>query len=450
MRHHLRRLVLAITATCLLVTAVGAAPALATDTYEPNNDAAHATPVVNPGNYVSYISTINDLDVYKLHLTPGNIMFTVTAPTSAMNMYLYLYDSDLATATYPSYIASANANGDGFAERLSYSITAEGDYYVVAGAYSHGFSVDQSYTLTVDGMNLTKFPVQARLKVPSDVDPSGSATIWLGLYSNDIALPGLPMLLQSSTDGASGWSTVATITSNTYMLTTTVSPPRDTWYKVVFAGDLIHQSATSAAQKLAVGPPDTTPPITTASGADSRWHRTSVTITLSASDRSGGSGMSGGQAGTEYRVDGGGWTTGMSCTVEAPADHSGDGVHRVSYRSTDAAGNTEAAKSVTVKIDTLGPATKAATAQGRKGRALSLRYMIADAQSPQATAIRLVVMNARGTVVTTISLGAKPTATWYSVSWTPKTKGSYRYAVHATDLAGNTESRAGSAAVSVK
>jgi hypothetical protein len=81
-----------------------------------------------------------------------------------------------------------------------------------------------------------------------------------------------------------------------------------------------------------------------------------VTVTLSAVDNAGGSGMVGGLAKTEYKVDGAAtWTTGTSVVIGAPADHSNDGVHTVSYRSTDAAGNVEATKSCTVKVDTTPP-----------------------------------------------------------------------------------------------
>jgi hypothetical protein len=103
--------------------------------------------------------------------------------------------------------------------------------------------------------------------------------------------------------------------------------------------------------------PDTTPPVTTASGHDALWHNSPVTVTLSAVDNAGGSGMVGGLAKTEYKVDGAAsWTTGTSVVIGAPADHSNDGVHTVSYRSTDAAGNVEATKNCTVKIDTTPPA----------------------------------------------------------------------------------------------
>jgi hypothetical protein len=66
-----------------------------------------------------------------------------------------------------------------------------------------------------------------------------------------------------------------------------------------------------------------------------------VTVTLAAADEDGGSGV----AKTEYAVDGGEWQV-----YKAPFTISAPGHHTVAYRSTDAAGNVEAAKSVSFTI----------------------------------------------------------------------------------------------------
>jgi hypothetical protein len=100
---------------------------------------------------------------------------------------------------------------------------------------------------------------------------------------------------------------------------------------------------------------DTAPPVTTASGVDDLWHSAPVPVTFAAVDAVGGSGMSGGFAKTEYQLDGGAWTTGVGVTVPAPADTTA--VHTIRHRSVDNAGNVEATKVVTVKIDTAPPDT---------------------------------------------------------------------------------------------
>jgi lysophospholipase L1-like esterase len=96
---------------------------------------------------------------------------------------------------------------------------------------------------------------------------------------------------------------------------------------------------------------DIDPPTTTAAGADGLWHRSAVVVAFTAVDEPEGSGV----AATEYRLDEGPWTTGATCVVTAPADHSGDGEHSVAYRSSDAAGNSEPERFLTVRIDTTAP-----------------------------------------------------------------------------------------------
>ena len=216
-------------------------------------------------------------------------------------------------------------------------------------------------------------------------------------------------------------------------------------------GDItVSAGATTADIDAVLISSDTTPPTTTATGADSLWHNSAVTVTFTATDNPGGSGMSGGQAKTEYQLDGGSWVSGTTCTVVAPADHSGDGQHTVNYRSTDAAGNVEPAKSVSVEIDTERPTTSAQPAGGRRGQAIAITYRVDDKLSPAGTAVAVIVRNSHGNVVMRLAAGTKNVGTWYAVEWLPTAVGSYRYSVTATDLAGNEQVKAGSAAVTVR
>ena len=132
---------------------------------------------------------------------------------------------------------------------------------------------------------------------------------------------------------------------------------------------VVGQTGTILATTTGGRPPvlDTTPPSTSVSGADDLWHNTAVTLTLTATDNAGGSGMSGGQATTQYKIGGGSWTAGTTVVVPAPANHSGDGAQAVTFQSCDAAGNWETAKSVTVKIDTAPPTTSASGLQDVAG-----------------------------------------------------------------------------------
>jgi hypothetical protein len=107
---------------------------------------------------------------------------------------------------------------------------------------------------------------------------------------------------------------------------------------------------------------DTTPPVTVASGYDSAWHNSAVQVALTAADNSGGSGVKS----ISYSIDGGAPTTVDAATTQvtigAPADHSNDGVHTLSFYATDNDGNQETAQSVTVKIDTTPPTVSASGA----------------------------------------------------------------------------------------
>ena len=83
---------------------------------------------------------------------------------------------------------------------------------------------------------------------------------------------------------------------------------------------------------------DTKPPVTTQSGADGAWHTGQVTVTFKATDARSGVTF------TEWQLDGGDWTTGNKLVLTAP------GPHTIAYRSHDAAGNVETAKTCQVNI----------------------------------------------------------------------------------------------------
>jgi len=152
-------------------------------------------------------------------------------------------------------------------------------------------------------------------------------------------------------------------------------------------------------------------------------------------------------------VDGGAFTQGTTVAIPAPQDHANDGVHDVRYRSTDVAGNVEAARTQMVRIDTLAPVTSARGATVRRGALVSLRYLVKDALSPQVTS-RLTLTSKAGTVVKDWSWGYRTPPAGASL-WTKRfrctlPKGTYKIAVAGADLAGNTQSAGGSATVRVR
>jgi photosystem II stability/assembly factor-like uncharacterized protein len=184
---------------------------------------------------------------------------------------------------------------------------------------------------------------------------------------------------------------------------------------------------------------DTIPPTTTVSGADDLWHSSDVNLTFTAT----------GVAYTEFKIGSGDWTKGTSVTVPAPADHSGDGIHTVSYYSVDNAGNTEATQSVTVKIDTTKPVIRTAyvgflrhsanTSRCNRRSHFGLTYRIDDNLSP-TVAVTLEALDSRGKVVRTISLGQCPTGVQQTCGL-PCKLWLCHWRVTATDLAGNAQSK---------
>ena len=184
---------------------------------------------------------------------------------------------------------------------------------------------------------------------------------------------------------------------------------------------------------------DVTPPVTDVAGRPGGWTNQPVTLTFTATDNIGGSGV----AYIEHSTDSGmNWTTGASLVVAAPAGHAGDGVHTILYRSVDNAGNRETAKSLRVKIDTRRPTTRARyPAYVAHGHTAHPKYTIADPRPGSPTAdVTVKVKNSAGTVVKTLTLRAmsvnKPLTASFVVpsTWRP---GIYRFFVFATDQAGN-------------
>lgn len=126
---------------------------------------------------------------------------------------------------------------------------------------------------------------------------------------------------------------------------------------VVLAGEGANQAATGSASDRAGNTASTTvgdinidktPPVTVASTNPpvnaNGWNRGPVLITLAGSDALSG------VLSTEFSLDGAGFLP-----YTAPVSVSGDGVHGLAFRSTDRAGNVEAAQSVAVKIDQTAP-----------------------------------------------------------------------------------------------
>ena len=187
---------------------------------------------------------------------------------------------------------------------------------------------------------------------------------------------------------------------------------------------------------------DTAPPSTTAPlSVTPAWTNAPPSITLLWSDE--GSGVTA----TQYRLQGvADWTT-----YAGPFQVTAQGTSTWEYRSLDAAGNAEAPKTLTVKLDSVAPATAAFAARARARKTVALKYQVNDA-APGC---------GKATAVIRVFKGKKLKKTLKSVSCTTNVKASYRWRctlpvgrytikVFATDIAGNVQSRVGSARLTVR
>ncbi|HYM63122.1 MAG TPA: Ig-like domain-containing protein [Gaiellaceae bacterium] len=177
---------------------------------------------------------------------------------------------------------------------------------------------------------------------------------------------------------------------------------------------------------------DAATPVTT-DDAPAGWSSAPILVTLAPTD-TGGSGI----ASTEYKVDGGATQTGTSVSVAAPADGSNDGVHTISYRSTDGAGNVESWRVAIVRIDASAPGLLPADPGDDLRGTVALSATATDPSSGVAF-VRFQSAPAGSGLWTTIS--TDPTAP-FSASWdtTGLTDGNYDLRFVATDGAANTTS----------
>lgn len=119
----------------------------------------------------------------------------------------------------------------------------------------------------------------------------------------------------------------------------------------------------------ALQPVDMEPPVTSAS-APSSWTQSPAMVTLTATDTVTG------VAQTYYRLNGGSQTT-----YSAPLSISTEGTHTIQYWSVDNRGNTEAPKSVTVRVDDTKPVTTSNVPNGWQHETVNVTLAATDALS---------------------------------------------------------------------
>ena len=196
---------------------------------------------------------------------------------------------------------------------------------------------------------------------------------------------------------------------------------------------------------------DMTAPVTTPSVPSGHWYNRTMNVQLTALD-SGGSGMTGGVAKTESKLDSQAWTTLSNVPVVNFSGHADDGLHTILYRSTDAAGNVEELKSLTIGMDTRLPSASAKkSVTCKKGRVAKLSYQVRDATPSSGLAKVTITIKAKKKIVKTITI--KNAAANKALVYSFKVKlrrGAYTWTVRGTDGAGNPSKTSAARRLTVK
>jgi hypothetical protein len=180
---------------------------------------------------------------------------------------------------------------------------------------------------------------------------------------------------------------------------------------------------------------DTTPPVTVASGPTTP-QRTTTVVKLSASDAQSG------VASTFYRIDAQAPQSGTTVIIPAPANHSNDGVHTISYYSVDEAGNVETAHVFTVRIDTIRPVftyrgAKSFTAH--KNGVLKLKLRARDAGGTCTLVVKLTRKVGKRAMAYQRTVLTRHTSKWQTVKLALRglPRGKYTVVLRLSDPAGN-------------
>ncbi len=272
-------------------------------------------------------------------------------------------------------VGSATTNGSGVATLSNASLSGiSGGSH--SGAVSASFAGDSGYSASSGSGTLTVAKADQTLSFDLSTLPAkslGDPAFDISSYAS--ATSGLTVAFSSAT------TDTCTVSGSmvTFIATGTCTINADQ------PGDTNYNAAPQVQQTLDVA--DTQPPVTTATAVNTdsspytfgNWTKQTVIITLSAVDP--GTGV----ASTSYTVDSDG-----PHAYTAPFSVTGDGVHTITFFSTDHASNVEPTQSVTVKIDSIAPtifgtATTSANANGWYNTTVTIHWTCSDALSGIAT-----------------------------------------------------------------
>ncbi|HZT91093.1 MAG TPA: invasin domain 3-containing protein [Gaiellaceae bacterium] len=251
----------------------------------------------------------------------------------------------------PLHVTASDATSGVAQVALAYAGTSSGTIGTVASApydatWHAGGLADGPYTLHAtigdkasNSATLTQDVVVDNTAPTASLDDPGAyghGTIHLSVTASDTGsgVDTAAIQIQSSPHGAGTWTTIGTGVAVAW------TPTPDGAYDLrALVPDNVGNQTTTATRTIVV---DNTPP-TVFDDSDSSWHRTPVTLHVTAADAQSGI------ASVTYELDGGSTQTGT--TVAVPAT---DGVHTITYHATNGAGLTTSG-TATVKFDATPP-----------------------------------------------------------------------------------------------
>jgi hypothetical protein len=281
--------------------------------------------------------------------------------------------------------------------------TVGGPYTVNVASVTGGKSGNNGYNDNpADGLKITvTAPADTTAPTVESTNPDNGATgVEIGsdvsaTFSEKMKASTFSTSTFTVEDGADNIGGSVSLSSDG--LTATFAPDSDLAYSTEYTATIAGSVTDEAGNQLQGGDyswtfttesaPDATPPTTTASlnpaspDGQNDWYVSPVTVTLSAEDNSGGSGVKS----TTYEIDGG-----ATETYSSPFTVSDDGDHSVTFRSEDNNGNIETDQSVSVKRDQTKPtitgtATPAANADGWNNADVTVAFNCQDATSDIAS-----------------------------------------------------------------
>ena len=143
-------------------------------------------------------------------------------------------------------------------------------------------------------------------------------------------------------------------------------PHTVTYYSTDNAGN---DEAARTSETLTI---DAIPPGASSDDAPAGWQNHAVNVTLTPGARA---------VRTTWELDGGATQSGTSVLVAAPADHSGDGAHAITYRSWTIGDVAEPVRTAVVRIDTSAPQTSDDAPAGWQRGPVTVTLEAADASS---------------------------------------------------------------------